>query len=505
MSSDRLRTLRRAGIGYQDGRTLQDSVYVLYLGVLLAAIVGIPVVRAATVLLAQPTVLATLRDPAASDGVYLVATAILFVAVLMGGVRGPALLSPFLTVAVAGNDLPRRYSLRRPFHLSQMVLAAILAVPTTLLAIVLGVTGGASVAHCLIFVVGSVLFAISTGVLWLWSQQVNRSRRALLAGTLASVTTVPLLFPGALPFVPSAWIAGLWPDESPMSWWPLAVIALATVAALAAVPRLLDGLDGMEMLSQAHRWQSVGTLGFVGDFAGAFGQFRANPSVGRQWRAVLAAPPLVQFFVADLVGTFRVPVRFVTGAITLCLAGFVSTLGMDAAGHPGWMLTACGALLGYLAVGVFSDGFRHAADSAHGPSVYRYSNRQLAGLHSALPGVCALTCVGLGQFLAYLAGASNNSRGVIIALAIFIVVLRLYDAAKPDLPVALMAPVPTPAGDASGLVILFWQADSALIALGIGAAASGVVSAVDPRAAVLVVMLAGSALLLYALRRLSAR
>jgi len=504
MSSDRLRTLRRAGIGHQDGRTLQDSAYVLYMGVLLAAIVGIPAVRAATVLLAQPAVLATLRDPAASDAVYLVATAILLVAILMGGVRGPALLNPFLTVAVAGNDLPRRYSLRRPFHLSQMVMAAILVVPATLLAFILGVTGGGNLVHCLVFVLGSALFATSAGVLWLWSQQLRKSRRALLAGALAAVTVIPLLFPRALPFVPSAWIAGLWPDESPMSWWPLVVVAFATVAALAAVPRLLDNLDGVELLSQAHRWQSVGTLGYVGDFAGAFGQFRAKPSVGRRWRAVLAAPPLVQFFVADLVGTFRVPVRFITGAMTLLLAGFVSTLGLDAAGHPGWMLPACGALLGYLGLGVFSDGFRHAADSAHGPSVYRYSNRQLVAFHAALPGVCAVTFVGLGELLAYLAGASIDSPGVITALAVFIVVLRLYDAAKPDLPVALMTPVPTPAGDASGLVILFWQADSVLVALGVGAAASAVVGAAGPPAAVLVVLAAGSALLLYALRRLSA-
>ena len=43
-------------------------------------------------------------------------------------------------------------------------------------------------------------------------------------------------------------------------------------------------------------------------------------------------------------------------------------------------------------------------------------------------------------------------------------VLRLRDSAKGPLPPELLTPVSTPAGDASGVAILLWQADAVILA-----------------------------------------
>jgi hypothetical protein len=53
---------------------------------------------------------------------------------------------------------------------------------------------------------------------------------------------------------------------------------------------------------------------------------------------------------------------------------------------------------------------------------------------------------------------------VTVLSALLLVLVRVYDSAKGPLPLVLMAPVPTPAGDASALVIAAWQADAVILA-----------------------------------------
>ena len=66
---------------------------------------------------------------------------------------------------------------------------------------------------------------------------------------------------------------------------------------------------------------------------------------------------------------------------------------------------------------------------------------------------------------------------VAAAVAVFsatIVGVRAYDATKGPLPIELMMPVPTPAGDASSIGIWLWQSDALLwtAALSFGALAA---------------------------------
>jgi len=62
------------------------------------------------------------------------------------------------------------------------------------------------------------------------------------------------------------------------------------------------------------------------------------------------------------------------------------------------------------------------------------------------------------------------ASAVIVALGA--VVLRLMNALKPPLPLALLTPIPTPAGDMAALNRVIWALDGVLLAGLLGAAAS---------------------------------
>jgi len=84
------------------------------------------------------------------------------------------------------------------------------------------------------------------------------------------------------------------------------------------------------------------------------------------------------------------------------------------------------------------------------------------------------------------------------------VIVRVYDSAKGPLPVFLLTPVVTPAGDLSVLNVLLWQSDAVLLTLALGggltvafySGAAGVV------VAVIWLVLGGGVIALLARRRL---
>src|SRR5699024_6273432 len=129
---------------------------------------------------------------------------------------------------------------------------------------------------------------------------------------------------------------------------------------------------------------------------------------------------------------------------------------------PEWIPAAVGAGISYAALGVFTDGLRHAAETAAAPPLYRYSTAGLYGLHAILPALWAIACTLIGASLA----PAGTSLGLVISmgsLALFVVAARVYDSAKGPLPPVLLTPISTPAGDLSGLLVIAWQADALLI------------------------------------------
>jgi hypothetical protein len=99
------------------------------------------------------------------------------------------------------------------------------------------------------------------------------------------------------------------------------------------------------------------------------------------------------------------------------------------------------------------------------------STLRLIGLHAVLPVAGGVLFSVLGVVVgAIVLGLAVWSFALWSAIAasvlsvLLLVLVRVYDSAKGPLPQELMAPIPTPAGDASALVVAVWQADAVIIA-----------------------------------------
>lgn len=491
----RVREVRRARTaGSPDG----SARYTVYLAVMLTLIVFVPLLRLVVLGLALPSTLAILQASAAPVVVDATVGLLLAGMMLLGRVRGPALLNPFLTIAVAGNDLPRRRTLRRPFLSSAVVLAAVMTGSALTVAAVLATAGNATGLSATVFVTGILLTSVLAGVAWLAGQRLSARRASLLAALLAALTIALSLIPGGLLVTPWGWAALLYPSSAAPAWPALVALLAIVVIAVLVVPRLLDNLRGPELLAQARRWQTVGVFGATGDLAGALAQLRATPHAGRTWGAVRAAPLPVLFFVRDLLGSLRTPARFTTAVAALIAAGFLLTVAFTVPSAVIWVPTIAGALLGYLALGVWSDGFRHAVEAAGGTPLYGFGDGRLFLLHASLPVLCVLVFAGIGAAVAVAVGTAPLGGLSAIGFLSFTITVRIFNAVKGQMPLALLAPVPTPFGDLSGLFIAYWQADALIITCTLGTA---VTFAALSGPLWLAVLVPAGALMLYLTRR----
>lgn len=468
-----------------------DLAYTVYAGALTVLIVGIPVLRAMVLELAEPVEAAALRQdgPAAAAAVAgLAATALL----MAGGARGPALLSPFLTAALAGSGLPRAAVLAGPATRSALGLAGISGLVALLPGLALLVAGDADPGPVAAWTAGGALLGVILAGCWLLGQRLGAGGRAVGGAVLLGSTALAMLVPTA----PVPWTAvralvpgtGAWPPSSGDTT-ALGVLAALALAALVAAPALLGGLPGSELLAQARRWQTATTLATTGDLAMAAGGFRPVPRIGRGWGAVRGRSPAALVARRDLVGALRTPVRAASACLGVAASGALVAVALDGAGT-GRVLPAVGAaVVGFLALGVGADGFRHVVDVSSAPPLYGIATGRLLLLHAVLPATAGVACALAGAGIAVVSGAGVVALVVAPAVTLLLVAIRAFDAAKGPLPLSVMAPVVTPAGDASGLVIAAWQADALLLAGGSVLGVVSAVGAVGPLGAALVIPL----------------
>lgn len=465
-----VRVIRRAR---SEGRSRGDVAYAVYAGIMVAAIVVAPIVRAVVLYLAEPAASAVLVEvgPAASGTVFALACAA-FVA--LGGVRGPALVTPFLTFAVVGGGHPRRRTLLRPMVRALLGLALAGAAIALLFGLVLVTVGSASVGAAGAFAGAGALVGIVCAGCWLLGQRASAAVRAGIVGGVLASAVLWAVLPGVSVVLPWGWIAELFPvgavEGSAIG--PLLGLGVLAVVALAAIPLLLDGLRGPGLLAQAQRWQTAGTLAFTGDLAMAMGEFRAVPRRGRGLAALgrgggRRRGGLVGVFARrDLVGSLRTPARFVLACAGCLGFGLLIAVAVGASGVAVWIAACAAAIVGFLALGVWSDGFRHAAEAASAPALYGVSTLRLVGLHAVLPVVGGVLFSAGGVVIGFVlwGGVAWLALGAAVLSVLLLVLVRVYDSVKGPLPQELMAPIPTPAGDASALVVAVWQADAVIIA-----------------------------------------
>ena len=482
LAQSRSVTASRAGLP-----TASDAVYTVYLSVLIIAIVAVPVVRSIVLGLARPEILATIVTPDSYRGVGVIAAVLAVGALLIGRTRGPVVPSPFLIEFLAGSHLARSDTLRRPFMISVAVLALS---AVTVSGIVVGARflGGPTAAiPAALIVVGSIAYSGVLAVLWLVGQSCPRRTTIPLAIViLGSAIAVGLGVDIVMIATPWGWLALLWESLSPAApvpWWPVITLALSPVVFL-AVPALLNNLRSPELMVQARRWQSIGTLVQTGDIAGVSGALRTPPTRGRHYRINFTGPLPIAILQRDIGSARRFPARIALGSLALVVAGWLNAQTVSAEDGLDWVVALAGVLLAYVAAGVWCDGVRHASENVGPSSLYGRGALTMIGSHALLPTLACLLLGSIGVIAAVVGGAPIGVLPWWMLVSVFIVLVRILDCAKGPMPIGLLLPVVTPVGDVSILNVIAWQADALIIVLTIAGGLSVLFSTVGPGAAI---------------------
>ncbi|ASK66531.1 hypothetical protein CFK39_12745 [Brachybacterium avium] len=496
MSGD-LSAVREVWAGRSGARTGSDALYLLYMGALSVLVLGVPALRSAGGLLSRPDVLPALQHPLApqiAGSVALIAAAAL---VLLGAVRGPALMAPFFTATLASSGIRRRTVLRRPYLRALLVPVLSMSVIASLIAVTLSAAGeGTGGAAAVWFVLAATGAGLLLGAAWLAGELLTARPRRLLAGVLLLAAVLSALLP------PGTGLGGAYPlAEAPHRLWALLVLAAGIAAAVAGVA-LLDRLRGTVLREQSMRWESVATVATSGDLAGAAATFRPPPSAGRRLRAIGPRPLVLLYARRDAVAWLRSPDRLAVGIVVALLAAAALAGSSQLTGPLAWSAVLLGAVALWGAGSTLVEGIRHGVHTLGAPRLFGQTVASQVLLHALAPALLLTVLAALGGGGLVLAGGSGEGAAqavmLPVALAPVLIAGQVRDAAKGPMPLKLMTPMPTAQGDGSVLVMLAWQSDALLLALLSGTLLAGL-GALGP------VWVLGGAVLLTALMALMAR
>lgn len=457
-AGDRARVIATRAVHRSRGahRTRGDTAYVVYVSVLVAAIAGVPVVRTIVLALATPAAMDALSRTGAARAVAILGALVWLGALALGRVRGPIAPQPFVAVALGRSDVSPRSAWGRDLlgsALGVCLASAALAVLTASGFLALGVAVGASVA----FIIGAVLYALSITAIWLAGQVLARRGVVVLGVALAVLLLAAAALPLDPPLLPSSALASLWPSENGAMSTPLIVLAMTAVAALVTLVILLGRILPTSIEEHALRWEAMTVLAATGDISGALDRTRARPTVGRRIRIPFTRPLLLAALQRAMIGAVRTPLRPAAALIALVAAGVGWSWFAELRDGASWVLAVGAGLLTFAALGAFADGFRDAADTAARPAVYGATAGRMLLLQLPFP---LLAGVIVPSATVVIAGGGVETASAVATIGLVLVAVRAYHATKGAMPIELMMPVPTPAGDASAIGMWLWQADA---------------------------------------------
>ena len=450
--------------------TTRDRAFTLYLLLMLALVTMIPVGRAVWLSAASPEGLALLSDAMAPRATSLVVAALWAGALLVGSTRGPVVLPPLLTHALAVSDLPRFEAFRSPLLRSGVIVTTVCAVAAGVIATSLASHGLADMAGVARFIlVSAIVGAIST-VLWLVGQVFPR---AGVGGALGIVTIgwIGTLAPSAIDYAPWGWVGPAYPTgEGGPSFVALAALALSMVA---LVPALMNRLGFVALTTQAARWDSATAHATGLDFSSAMTTYQTRPHAARNIRAVRPSTHLAwTFVVRDAIGALRTPGRLIVGVLALVAASTLVVMAF-APGMPGWLLGCVAGLIAFAGLGPLTEGVRHAASAVADFPLYGIGDERLIAQHTLLPlAVTVIVTVGAVAVCSAIMGVGIGAPLVgALALGLMTMIARVNNALKGGLPTVLLTPVPTAAGDPMAAVRILWALDALILSAFAGASA----------------------------------
>ncbi|WP_156807542.1 hypothetical protein [Acaricomes phytoseiuli] len=411
--------------------------------------------------------------------VSLVGALSLLLLFFVGMVRGPALREPFQTYVLAGSNIARSVSMFTPFLFSALILTGLFDGVAVFFASVFVLSGSTTLAAVVPFVLAAICWGVIGSWFWLLGQTSIGFWRLLLPMLLAAGSILSWVFTGANNYLPWGWLGQVWPVAGGSEMWGLILLTLLSGMLAFSTPFLLGRLKFEGLLEQSERWQAAGISTSAGEFSTALAVFRAKPRFGRRLPAVLPVPTPWRFLVRDGLGALRTPVRFLVGTAALAAGVGLIFFAASSSGPVAWLPAGAGSVLAYFGLGVFCDGFRHAAEATAAPTIYGYPPLRLYLFHSIFPITWSLATLAVVGIAMSVSGVTTISLGAWIAGVMILAILsgvRVYDSARGPLPPVLLTPIPTPFGDLSSLVVLAWQADAILISASLGASIIGVMS-----------------------------
>ncbi|GAA2182091.1 hypothetical protein GCM10009847_26340 [Leucobacter tardus] len=446
----------------------------VYLALMLALTVGVPVARALVLWGAGPAAVITTETPA--DVASGTAAAILICWMLSaaaGSHLGPARDTLPRLDLVHATPRARSQQLGRQVRAAFVLWSGIGAAAGLLVACAIGMHAGNSLLEradvMLVGALGGGAVGAGSGLAALVAQRSRTSmRRAVVAcGAGAGVLiggriVVDRLADATLRGGANGDLAGA---------AVLVALAVSVLLGVLALPALLRSLDIDTLRAQAVRRLAVGTALLTADARAAQMHLAAPVRRGRnlRWRprprARARGARLI--WLRDACGLVRTPMRVCGAVIALVLSGAAAGFaGAASVGPTGTMVFgASAALLAYAATATTARGLRAAAFGLDGPSLLPGSRGRLTGAHLVLPLGLAVACASVGGALAH--GAGGAVSGAVTAG--ISVLASAVAAHQGPVPVRLLAPVQTPAGDAAGIVVLTWMWGAALVAAGSGA------------------------------------
>jgi hypothetical protein len=467
-------TRSRAAIGIWRSRntsTTGDRAFLGYMIFMVGLIAIAPLARAVWLSATSPAGVAAFASPAAPGLTALISAALWAGALLLGRDRGPALRPPFLTHALAVSDLARSDTFRGPVLRAGALVTAVTTIAAGLIGSSLASHGLADPLGVAIFTLVGALVGVISTVAWLAGQTFPRAAVSVALSILV-LGVVTAAAPGMLVSTPWGWVGLSYPSSANLLH-PVALAALAAVL-IATVPALMNRLSFAELVAQSARWDAATTHTTSMDYGAATTIYQRKPHFGRHIRAVRPRGPLAfTFLIRDALGAIRTPGRLMVGVVAFVLAGVLLGLALVPA-TPGWLLGAAAGVIAYAGLGPLTDGIRHAASAASDFPLYGISDAHLLANHALFPlTVIIVVLLVVGIVCSVITGTATGPAIVSsLALGLLALLTRISTALKGPLPLALLTPISTPAGDPMAAVRMAWALDGPLLAAASGASAA---------------------------------
>lgn len=446
---------RRAGLPSRS-----DLAYGIYMTVMVVVVAVAPVVRAVILALAEG--LPTALDPATIAVTGAVVSGLLAVAVLAGAQTGPAHAGLPEIDLLHGTSLPRGLLLARPVRRFFIACAAAGVLLAGAIVAAQAVRGDlTSAAPALLLLCGGAGAGLLVAAAMLIGQ-LGRGPRWLLAGWFGALCVgFGAVQASHQPMPPAA--------AATILLTLIVALIVAGIAGALIAPLIASRLRRDTLREQSVRLGAVSALALSGDLRMATAKLGAPVRTGRGWRWRMPRRIGAAIVVRDLVGLMRTPARSLAALAGAALVGAVLRIGAETGGalEPGVaaLVGAVAVPVAYAAVGPWCRGLRAAAETVGGVALTPLTPAALLLRHLVVPaGLAVLTM-----------GGTAGLPG--IAVAVIAVLLRLAGALKGPLPQALLAPVPTPAGDLSGFNVMLWSLDGVLVAMLVGGVLAAIAAA----------------------------